>query len=144
MERVLITKAKEENIINKFKEVIAYSQNLDVHEIQVDHTFKIWADNKLRFYKAFGEKLIYDCGKIDCSLSPAGQKELFRKFRKWVSTGLYFSKEVEAFTVFLDTNLNPEDFFNNSFSQNVKVTLADGEEKVFPTGMKVLKAFKFF
>lgn len=144
MERILITKANEENIINKFKEVIAYSQNLDLHEIQTDRTFNAWADNKLRFYKAFGEKLIYDCGKVDCSLSPAGQTELFRKFRRWASNALYSSEEVEAFRTFLEVDLNPEDFFNNSFSQNVKAALADGEVKVFPSGMKVLKSFKFF
>ena len=115
-------------IKEQFKEVIRYSQGIS--NPQIDYLFREWETNKAKFIERFGG-LIYEWPEpIEFTLDPTEKKRRVLDFVDCVSRTF----DNEELADFLDSNLDT--FFEN------KVSNSSG--KNIPTGMKLIKAFKFF
>lgn len=122
-----------EDIKQQFNEVIAYSQGIP--EPNTDELFERWLSAKRDFIEAFGGKLIYEVPvKVNFTLD---DKDKASRFNEFVDV-IYNSFSNEALGSFLEQ----EDF--NSFFTNTVTKTYSKDEVVIPTGMKLIKAFKFF
>lgn len=129
------------NIQKQFNKVVAYSQNLDIDRIHSDRTFSEWALNKYSFYKAFGDKLIYECGTVKLQLSLTEQENLKKKIIHWISEHYYdttYGKRVIKFIEALSVN----ELFSNSLETFHTVTTYEEEVKTLSVGAKPLRAIK--
>jgi hypothetical protein len=70
------------DIQEEFNKVISYSQNIPY--VHSDRTFAEWSKNKYQYYKAFGDKLIYNCGHFSGELSGAGKSKLMKELAHYV------------------------------------------------------------
>ena len=118
-----------EDIKQQFKSVISYSQNIP--DPKVDVLFREWETNKEKFINRFGG-LIYEWSEpIEFTLDDAQKRQRAMEFATTVSDTFNNPNLAE----FIDENL--DGFFEN------KVIKTCGEKGI-PTGMKLLKAFKYF
>lgn len=118
-----------EDIKQQFKSVISYSQNIP--DPKVDVLFREWETNKEKFINRFGG-LIYEWSEpIEFTLDDAQKRQRAMEFATTVSDTFNNPNLAE----FIDENL--DGFFDN------KVIKTCGEKGI-PTGMKLLKAFKYF
>ena len=116
-----------EDIREKFKSVISYSQNIP--DPQIDYIFREWEINKAKFIERFGG-LIYEWSEpIEFTLDDNQKRMRAMEFATTVSDTF----NNPALAEFIDENL--DSFFENKVSKSL------GE---VPVGMKLLKAFKYF
>lgn len=118
-----------EDIREQFKSVISFSQNIP--DPNVDYLFREWEVNKAKFIARFGG-LIYEWSEpIEFTLDENQKRMRAMEFATTVSDTFNNPNLAE----FIDENL--DGFFEN------KVVKTCGEKGI-PTGMKLLKAFKYF
>lgn len=118
-----------EDIREQFKSVISFSQNIS--DPNVDYLFREWEANKAKFIERFGG-LIYEWSEpIEFTLDENQKRMRAMEFATTVSDTFNNPNLAE----FIDENL--DGFFDN------KVIKTCGEKGI-PTGMKLLKAFKYF
>jgi hypothetical protein len=118
-----------EDIREQFKSVISFSQNIP--NPNVDYLFREWEANKAKFIERFGG-LIYEWSEpIEFTLDENQKRMRAMEFATTVSDTFNNPNLAE----FIDENL--DGFFEN------KVIKTCGEKGI-PTGMKLLKAFKYF
>lgn len=129
---------ENELLKDQFIKVLQYSQSINC-ELNVDPLFATWKKNKEYFYKAFGNKLIWEYDKPLTFHLDAKQ----RKFKYTC-----FVEKVESFwnnsrlAAYL-RQLSPDDLFNNLVSTDV--CLSDKKEDTYKyKGTKLLKTFKYF
>jgi len=120
----------KQNVQVPFNEVISYSQEVDINAVNCEELLENFAKAKEKFYKAFGNKLIYNCGPIQIQLSEEERDKQFDEFCKHHASS--------TFWMFLQAN--KDGFFENRV---IKDTPAP-KGKIVPKGMKLVKAFKFF
>lgn len=117
------------DIKEQFKSVIRYSQG--INDPQIDDLFARWEASKQKFIQRFGG-LIYEWSEpVEFSLDANAKRSMAMEFANTVSDT--FNNPVLA--EFIDENIDT--FFDNKVS---KVA----ENSQIPTGMKLIKAFKFF
>lgn len=123
------------DIQEKFNKAISYSQHIKLEDLRTDQLFSQWATNKEKFYKAFGNKLIYELSEpVSFALSENFKDKTFDKFLDFVFFKYDRSLILQQFLID-----NKEAFFDN------KVTFIKEEyPKDINIGMKISKAFKFF
>lgn len=120
----------DEKIKHDFDEVIKYSQ-ISIKNPKTDYYFNEWAEAKEYFYKAFGEKLIYEFPeKISFSLDEEVKQEKFASFLSTLET-----KQLYKLQEFVSKQ-ESDGFFNNTVIANY--------DKDIKKNMKLVKAFKFF
>lgn len=117
-----------DDIKRQFIEVIRESQDID--DPQVDTLFADWEENKAKFLKMFGGPIFEWPLPVDFSLDEKEKEVRAMSFANYVSN----SVNNEELAHFIDENLS-------SFYEN-KVTVSKNSK--IPTGMKLVKAFKFF
>lgn len=117
-----------EQIKQQFRSVIEYSQEIDCP--MVDELFKVWGENKKRFIERFGG-LIYEWpNPVEFTLDPKIKEIKVHEFIDCVCN-VFGNDELAEFL-----GLNFDSFFDNIVSTS--------KNKNIPTGMKLIKAFKFF
>lgn len=122
-----------ETIKEQFKEVIRYSQHIE--DPKVDELFEIWYEKKKKFIDAMGGQLVYELPeKLSFELD---QKEKANRINEFIEA-VYYTWHNEELSDFL--HANREGFFSNQVVQSH--TTSKGV--TVPTGMKLVKSFKFF
>ena len=116
-----------ENIKEQFKAVIRHSQGIE--DPKVDYLFREWETNKAKFIDLFGGPIFEWPEPIEFTLDEDQKRSRAMEFANVVADA--FGNHTLA--SFIDDNL--DSFFDNKVS--------NGREGV-PTGMKLLKAFKYF
>lgn len=103
-----------------------------------------WAKNKERFYKAFGNTVIYDTGKkIECEISRKEKQELIDNFLNDLEETINdedipdLKNQLENLHCFLSI-ISLDEFFNNMLEWNYP-----GYQEI-KAGGKTIKAFKTF
>ena len=132
------------NIQPAFNHLIADTQMFNQAGREKMNTFPIlkqWAKNKKSFYKAFGNKCIYQYPeKVEVKLSTKAQKKIFIEFmdrlKGWICNEQ--NQGVDRWIPFL--NFLDKQSYLGFFSNEV---LFECEHNI-PTGMKLVKAFKYF
>ena len=118
-----------EDIREQFKSVISFSQNIP--DPNVDFLFREWEVNKAKFIARFGG-LIYEWSEpIEFTLDENQKRMRAMEFATTVSDTFNNPNLAE----FIDENL--DGFFENKVVKTCS-------ERAIPTGMKLLKAFKYF
>lgn len=122
-----------DEIKQKFARVIEYSQNIS--DPKIDDIFYIWFHQKEDYYKAFGNKFIYEVpGKIQFELDDKSKKNKVAEFVYWIKDRW----GIDGLDKFISHNL--DGFYNNEVI----------EDYITPRGAKItkgtrlVKAFKFF
>ena len=120
----------------QFNEVISYSQGF---EPDTDELFARWYEAKRDYIEAFGGNLIWECpNKVTFELSQADKKVRLDDFINKISTT--FGND--ALANFLEDNR--EGFFTNEVVESGFIHVGTGDVVEIPTGMKLIKAFKYF
>ena len=130
----------KEEIQPLFNHVIAYSQGWD-YDFNTDIHFETWAKNKQRFYEKMNYQLIAEGPVVELKLSKESKEKEFESFRHDFSNSMY--SNYKEMVKFLDS-ISAEEFFNNSLKSFYTFSINERETKTIPTGMKILKAFKYF
>lgn len=122
------------DIQEQFNKAISYSQHINLEDLQTDQLFSQWATNKEKFYKAFGNKLIYELSEpVSFALSENFKDKTFDNFLDFI---FKYDTSPSLNHFLID---NKEAFFDN------KVAFIKEEyPKEINIGMKISKAFKFF
>ena len=102
-----------------------------IEKPKTDEIFEAWAANKADFIKMFGGQYIKEFGKITLTLPESVRRQKVEEFLGRVK----FHYNNHALGEFIEAN------FSNFFENKVKESY--GNIKV-PTGMKLIKAFKFY
>lgn len=130
----------EEEIQPIFNRVIQYSQDWD-DKINTDIHFDTWAKNKQWFYERMNHQLIVEGPVVELKLSAESKEKKFIDFCHDFNTSVYSNyTEMKKFL----GSISVDEFFNNSLNSFYTFTLDNGETKTIPSGMKVLRAFKYF
>lgn len=137
-----IQKEVYKEVQKQFNEVVAFSQGLNINDIQSDRTFSEWAKNKGCFYEAFGNQLIYNCGSVSLSLSNAAKEDAKKRFLRWLGRSYYDTVYEKRVFKFFD-DLSVEEFFNNTINGIINITTPEEEVKALGVGMKPLRAIRF-
>ena len=117
-----------EDIKEQFKKVIAYSQGINIKDINVDDLFEKWYIAKKSFIDAFQGRLIVELPeKVSCELSPKERERRLSEFIEVVE--LYY--ENPALARFISDNRS--DFYKNIISCNYET---------IQKGSKLIKAYK--
>lgn len=120
----------------QFNEVISYSQGF---EPDTDELFARWYEAKRDYIEAFGGNLIWECpNKVTFELSQADKKVRLDDFINKIATT--FGND--ALANFLEDNR--EGFFTNEVVESGFIHAGTGDVVEIPTGMKLIKAFKYF
>lgn len=120
----------------QFKRVIEYSQNITVDDASVNDLFQRWYMNKKEFIEAMGGNLTLTIpDSITFELTNDKKAQKFNNFLHSVTVTAGRQTEFMSFLQF-----NKEGFFKN------EVVYAFRMENglIIPTGMKLIKAFKYF
>lgn len=120
-----------EQIKEQFKSVIRHSQGIE--EPQIDELFDRWYAAKQKFINIFGNKLIYEHGKVSFPLDPQQKHTKIANFIDMI-TNTYENYDLADFIW-----RNADSFFDNLVSVD-----SIWQEKGIKKGMKLIKAFKFF
>lgn len=127
-----------EKIKEDFKKVISYSQNIP--DPEVDEYFDIWKQNKDKYIKLFGNKLIWESEEeVTFYLSFADKEKKFYDFIENVIS-VYNSPGIATFL----NQITVEEFFNNSLYQRSYYDINNYDGKEIKAGHKVIRAFKYF
>lgn len=125
-----------EELKSQFKQVIEYSQDIQVDKNSIDDLFQRWYENKEEFIRAMGGNLSLTIpGLITFELSNDKKAQKFNNLIHTIT--LMFGPESELLS-FLQ--FNKEGFFKNEVVYSFK--MEDGT--IIPVGMKLLKALKYF
>lgn len=126
-----------EELKDKFKRVLSYSQNYPYVRLNVDNLFANWFHAKKRFFKMFDNQLIVNCGEVQFQLDQETKDSRF-----WSFINSFFSQYGNLchpdFLNFLETQ--QDGFFDNKIVYNYYTPTGD----LLPCGMKLLKATKYF
>ena len=123
-----------EEIRNKVKEVIQYSQN--INNPNVDSLLEQWAVNKNTFFTTwFNESLIKNCGEASFELSQESKELRYITFVDGLARFDPYTYELIKFL----RSISIKEFFDNHLKENY-IT----KEKIILKGTKIVKAFKYF
>lgn len=121
----------DEKIKEQFKKVIAYSQEFNKKELNVDSLFADWAEKKERFFKLFNDNLILETKeKVRFELDEHAKTEKLNEFIE----ELINDEDTEFISDFLSDNF--DGFYNNTVITNAY------EEYNIHCGDKLIKAIK--
>ena len=126
---------KFDKLKEQVKEVIAYSQNLDIEKLNIDKIMEDWKENKKRFYSFFpNEELIYQSKTpITVSVSENDKEAELENLKD--SIYWYFNlKDLGDFI-----SAVKDDFYSNILTSDYRYN-----NIIIPKGMKIIKAFKYF
>lgn len=120
------------DIQEQFNQVVAYSQGIP--DPQTDELFDRWLEAKRSFIEAFDGKLIYEVPETVCFTLDAADKQ--NRLDEFINSlwSVYSNEDLAEFVA-----ENSEGFFDNKVLK--EWTTSEG---IIPTGMKLVKAFKFF
>ena len=120
-----------QEIQNQFNEVIKYSQGIE--NPKTDELFAKWAHNKAEIILAFGNKLIYEVGKVSFTLDESARESKISQF-------LTYLDNLHDYSLFRFFSANREGFLQNQVIEDYNL----GEGKIIAAGSKLIKAFKHF
>ena len=129
------------NIQKQFNDVIEYSQNFNA--VNSKALLEKWATAKEKFYRAFGEQLIYNAGPIILHLPPEQKQTKIHSFVERCQYDFRYSNGAESENVIKLSYWirdNSSSFFDNVVS--VGCVAPDGTN--ITPGMKLTRAFKYF
>lgn len=130
----------KEEIQPMFNRVIQYSQGWD-DDFNTDIHFEYWAKNKQWLYERMNRQLIVEGPIVELKLSAESKERKFLDFCRDFNTSMY--SNYQEMKKFLDS-ISADEFFNNSLNSFYTFTLDNGETKIIPSGIKILRAFKYF
>ena len=121
----------------QFNKVVSYSQ--DIFTVNSDELFEAWGTNKEKFYKSFGNKLIYEVPEeVEIKLS---QKSKEKEFNSHVEKLLCY--RYVALADFVKHN-GVDGFYENRIQNDIEILVPGGENVKIQKGTKLLKCYKHF
>ena len=119
-----------EAITTDMQEVLSFSQDL-FRQPKVDTIVSNWAKNKAKFYRQFGDKLIYETELLEFGLDDKAKQLQFHDFVTQIEN---INMDLALFL-----SIRMEDFFNGHLLETYEC-----EDFSIPKGSKMIKAFKYF
>ena len=106
----IINKEVWEDIQTDFNRVVLWSQDCGVNKLQTTALFTKWATQKVEFFKAFGNQLIYRSPEpVTIKLSKEAKKQKIGSFIEYLES---YNRDLAAFV-----EANQDDFFDNTLKE---------------------------
>ena len=129
-----ISEEELNEIKEKFKEIISYSQ--EIAQPKVDKLFDLWLENKKSYIELFDGKLIYELPEpVSFEMTEKDKKSKFEDFLTSMDTYVNINDD---FIDFLE--VERDGFFSNTVCEEYRTRAGEN----IPKGMKLVKAFKYF